>query len=89
LRGLLVDENAGTDYATVTLPYEFLPLPQAGDPGWGLSRSGEPLCEAVVDSVRSSKAYDHTNLLTMRVPKEYAMRARFFSTDRKEGDLDE
>ena len=39
------------------------------------------LCEAEVVLVRSLKAFDHTNLLTMRVPKEYAMKARFFTKD--------
>ena len=74
----LVDEDAGADTATVTLPYEFLPLPKAGDKGQALSRSGAPLCEAEVAGVRSAPAFDHTNLLTIRVPKAYAMRARFF-----------
>ena len=74
----LVDEDCGDGTATVTLPYEFLPLPQEGDKGYGLSRKGEKVCEATVVSVKSLKAFDHTNLLTMRVPKEYAMKARFF-----------
>ena len=74
----LVDEDCGDGTATVTLPYEFFPLPQEGDKGYGLSRNGERICEATVVSVKSVKAFDHTNLLTMRVPKEYAMTARFF-----------
>ena len=74
----LVDEDCGDGTATVTLPYEFCPLPQEGDKGYGLSRKGERICEATVVSVKSVKAFDHTNLLTMRVPKEYAMTARFF-----------
>ena len=74
----LVDEDCGDGTATVTLPYEFLPLPEPGDKGDGLSRSGEKVCDAEVVSVKSIKAFDNTNLLTMRVPKEYAMKARFF-----------
>jgi thioredoxin reductase/Fe-S-cluster-containing hydrogenase component 2 len=74
----LVDEDCGDGTATVTLPYEFLPLPEPGDKGYGLSRSGEKVCDAEVVSVKSIKAFDNTNLLTMRVPKEYAMKARFF-----------
>ena len=76
----LVDEDCGDGSATITLPYEFLPLPEVGDKGYGLSRSGEKLCEAEVVSVKSVKAFDNTNLLTMRVPKEYAMKARFFKS---------
>ena len=74
----LVDEDCGDGTATVTLPYEFLPLPQEGTTGKGLGRDGKPVCEATVVSVKSNKAFDKTNLLTIRVPKEYAMKARFF-----------
>ena len=74
----LVDEDCGDGSATVTLPYEFLPLPQEGAEGIALGRDGREVCEAKVVSVKTSKAYDRTNLLTMRVPKEFAMTARFF-----------
>jgi len=74
----LVDEDCGDGTATVTLPYEFLPLPEAGTKGKGLGRDGSVVCDAEVVSVKSVPAFDHTNLLTMRVPKEYAMKARFF-----------
>jgi hypothetical protein len=33
--------------------------------------------------IRSGKAFDKTNLLTMSVPKEFAMRARFFRADKE------
>ncbi len=77
----LVDEDAGDGSATVTLPYEFLPLPEAGDKGAALGRNGKKVCDAEVVSVKSSKAFDKTNLLTIRVPKEYAMKARFFKKE--------
>lgn len=74
----LVDEDCGDGTATVTLPYEFLPLPEAGTKGKGLGRDGRAICDAEVVAVKSNKAFDKTNLLTIRVPKEYAMKARFF-----------
>ena len=74
----LVNEDCGDGTAEITLPYEFLPLPQKGDKGVALNRKGDKVCEAEVVNVRSAKAFDHTNLLTMKVPKEYAMKARFF-----------
>lgn len=74
----LVDEDCGDGTATVTLPYEFYPLPAVGDKGKGLGRDGKELCDAEIVSVKDVKAFDHTNLLTIRVPKEYAMKARFF-----------
>ena len=74
----LVNETLEEGYASVTLPYEFLPLPQEGDKGFGLDRSGAKVCEAEVLSVKTAKAFDHTNLLTIKVPADMAMRARFY-----------
>ena len=74
----LVDEDCGDGMATVTIPYEFLPLPEKGTKGKGLGRDGKAICDAEVVSVKSLKAFDKTSLLTMRIPKEYAMKARFF-----------
>ena len=78
----LVDEDCGDGTATVTLPYEFLPFPEIGAKGCALGRDGQKICEAEIVSVKKGKAYDKTALLTMRVPKEFAMKARSF----KEGD---
>lgn len=77
----LVDEDCGDGTATVTLPYEFLPLPEEGTKGIALGRSGQEVCKAEVVSVKTAKAFDKTHLLTMRVPKEYAMTARFFKAE--------
>lgn len=74
----LVAEDTETGYGEVTIPYEFLPLPQKGDKGYGLSRSGERICDVEITNVRSSKAFDGTNLVTMKVPMEYIDRARFY-----------
>lgn len=64
-------------YAHITLPYEFLPLPEVGTVGKALDRSGTPVCDAVVEHLRSTNQMDHTALLTMKVPVEYARTARF------------
>lgn len=72
----LLNETTG-DTAEITLPYEFLPLPQKGAVGVALDRSGSKVCPATVVAVRSAAAMDHTNLLTMQVPKKYAAAARF------------
>lgn len=74
----LVDETFEPGFATVTIPYEFLPLPEKGEKGLGLGRNGQPVCEAEVVSVKSAKAFDHTNLLTIKVPADMAMKARFY-----------
>lgn len=77
----LVDETYEEGYASITLPYEFLPLPEAGDKGIALGRDGRKVCEAEVISVKSSPAFDKTHLLTMKVPSEYVMKARFFKKE--------
>ena len=74
----LVNEETEPGYGEVTLPYEFLPLPNKGDVGYGLSRSGEKLCQAQVVGVKTSKAFDHTNLLTIKVPSDMVMKVRFY-----------
>jgi len=74
----LVNEEFEENYATVTLPYEFLPLPESGAKGEALDRSGKRVCEAEVIDVKSLKAFDNTHLLTMKVPSAMAGKARFF-----------
>ena len=77
----LVNEDCGDGTATVTLPYEFLPVPDEGTRGRALGRNGQEVCDAEVVKIRTSPAYDHTTLLTMSVPKEFAMKARFFKAN--------
>ncbi|KNZ43399.1 FAD-dependent oxidoreductase [Acetobacterium bakii] len=74
----LLNEDYEEGYASVTLPYEFSPLPQKGMMGFALDRSGKAICEAEVVDVKSAPAFDHSNLLTIKVPKEMGMNARFF-----------
>ena len=80
----LVNEDYEPGQASITLPYEFLPLPEKGCRGTALGRDGKPVCEAEVIEVRTSPAFDKTALLTMKVPVEYAMRARFFKAGKQE-----
>lgn len=75
----LVEENVEPGYGEVTIPYEFLPLPEVGDKGIALGRDGQKVCEAKVTKVRTGKVFDHTNLLTIKVPNEMVMKARFYT----------
>ncbi len=72
----VVDESLENDKATVTIPYEFLPVPQKGEVVIALDRAGKELGEAEVDSVRVSKKMDHTTLVTLVVPRQWSMEAR-------------
>jgi len=62
----------------VTIPYEFLPSPAAGQKGFGLDRAGKTVCESEVVEFRQVPSFDRTGLLTVSVPSEAAMRVRFW-----------
>ncbi|MDO4288791.1 MAG: FAD-dependent oxidoreductase [Eubacterium sp.] len=76
----LVNEDVGGGFAEVTLPYELLPLPEVGDAGVALGRGGQEVCTAQVTAVKTTKAFDQTALLTIRVPADKAMTARFYKS---------
>ncbi len=75
----LLNEDSEDGFVSITLPYEFLPYPKKGVKGIALDRSGNRVCEAEIIGLRTAEAFDHTALLTMKVPSEFAMSARFFT----------
>ena len=77
----LVNEDFEPGYGAVSLPYEFCPLPVEGTKGMALDRSGAPVCPAEVVSVKTSGAFDHTPILTIKVPAGMTGRARFFAAE--------
>lgn len=81
----LVQEEVEPGFGEITIPYEFLPLPGTGDKGTALGRDGKAVCPAEVTSVRTAPAFDHTALLTMKVPNDMLMKARFYRSDKQEG----
>lgn len=65
--------------AFVSVPYEFLPMPQKGQAVTALDRNGEPLCKGVVRRVVSrEKSIGDTPVITVEVPAAYGMQARDF-----------
>lgn len=72
----LVDLHAGEGLASVTFPYEYLPVPQKGDRVTAVDRAGKPVCDATVEKVVSVKTYDMTKVVTITVPLAYANVAR-------------
>ncbi len=73
-----VDVSGDGETGTVSLPYEFLPLPSVGDDVVTLNREGAPVREALVKRVLSSKALDRTPIVTLELPKSDAMVVRHF-----------
>ncbi len=65
------------DNATITFPYEYLPLPQNGQTVQATDRLGQVICEAEVLLVEARNAFNKTNLITLKIPKEYKDTVRF------------
>ena len=73
-----VDLSGEGDTATVRVPYEFLPLPEAGETVVTFDREGNVVGEARVARVLDAKALDRTPIVSLDVPREKAMEVRHF-----------
>ena len=78
----LVDQSH-EDYDTVTLPYEYYPLPEKDQEVYGLGRDGKYLVKATVVRVVMTKMNDRTAVIEIKVPKGFGMKVRNISTDGK------
>ena len=74
----VIDEKYSEAESAVTMPYEFLPLPQKGDTVEALDRHGRSCCQAKVIRVVNTKAQDKTPLVTLAIPKGREKDVRFF-----------
>lgn len=77
-----VDESYSDETALVSFPYEYVPLPEAGQTVSCTDRNGQFVAKGRVHRVRTSPAFDKTAIVTVEIPKEYSMDIRFI--DRKE-----
>ena len=68
------------DKALVTLPYEFLPVPEKNEKVWALDRTGQRIDEGVVKKVVKK---GKTNVVTVEVNREYLMDVRYIRVKRK------
>ncbi|MBD3180938.1 4Fe-4S ferredoxin [Candidatus Poribacteria bacterium] len=72
----VVDKSYSDNKALVSIPYEFLPLPEIGSTVEGLDRMGQRVCSAVVKKIVKRKYADGTILITVELTKEYADHVR-------------
>jgi Fe-S-cluster-containing hydrogenase component 2 len=72
----LVDESLPDNKGAVTMPYEFLPLPEKGEVVTALDRSGKALGDATVTAVRKTEKMDETAVITVEMPREWTMDVR-------------
>ena len=82
----LVDQSH-EDYDTVTLPYEYYPLPEKDQEVYGLGRDGKYLVKATVVRVVMTKMNDRTAVIEIKVPKGFGMKVRNIFYGRKKNCL--
>ncbi len=70
--------------ATITFPYEYLPLPEPGQRVQATDRFGQIVCPAEVLTVDRRSAFNKTNLVTLKIPKEQKDTVRFMQRLKKE-----
>lgn len=72
----IVNKAFGPKTATVGFPYEYSPVPKAGDTVRAVDRKGEFRCEATVVRVQNPAGFDHTPIVTIEIPRELADEVR-------------
>jgi len=78
--------DVSKEETTVTMPYEFIPLPRVGEVVDGLDREGNVVCEAKVVRVLPGEKYDHTSTITVAVPRDLVMAVRHIRLRRSNRD---
>ena len=68
----VVDKSYSESEAKVSFPFEFAPLPEVGGRVRALDRAGEFVCEATVARIANPAKNDHTPVVTLAVPREFA-----------------
>lgn len=68
--------DLSSDEAKVSLPYEMLPVPKVGEEVEVLDRRGRFLTKGRVVEVLYVDRFDKTFVVTVSLPKEYALHAR-------------
>jgi len=68
--------NYTNDLALISLPFEFLPLPKIGEEVIAVDRKGEKVCKGKVVKVLNKPKQDHTPVISISIPKKYALVVR-------------
>ncbi|MBT9175806.1 MAG: hypothetical protein DDT20_00106 [Firmicutes bacterium] len=82
----VIDENYSPTEALLKLPYEFVPLPRAGDEVKVLNRAGQEVGVGRVVRVQNPPSFDRTAVVHLAVLKELAREVRFFILGGAEGE---
>lgn len=66
---MIVDGSKSDQTVEFRIPYEFMPLPAAGESVIGLDRAGQPICAAKVIRVMNPPSFDRTPIVTLEVDR--------------------
>jgi len=58
--------------ATVTFPFEYLPLPDVGAEVQAVNRAGEFVCMGTISKIINIAQNDHTPIVSVEIPAEFA-----------------
>lgn len=66
----LLDKTYSEEMASISFPYEYLPLPEEGQEVTAVDRSGKAVCKGEVIKVDTGKKNDRTTVMTISVPRD-------------------
>ncbi len=72
----VVNKTYTKDTATVSFPYEYEPVPKEGEEKTAVNRKGEAVCSGKIVKVADPVSFDHTPVVTIEIPREYADEVR-------------
>ena len=72
----LVDSTFSRDEASISFPYEFLPVPKVGEVVDATDRLGLPIVKGRIVKVLERKSFDRTLVVTIAIPKRFAQLVR-------------
>lgn len=73
---MVVDGSKSETTVQIKIPYEFLPLPIAGDIVKGLDREGKYIAEVKVINVLNPKSFDRTPIITLEADRKFLYEIR-------------
>ncbi len=73
---MLIDGSRDADTVEMSIPYEFLPLPQAGDIVAALDRAGAEVAKARITQVLNMKSFDRTPIVRFTVARKFLYTVR-------------
>lgn len=79
----VIDETYSDGEILLKLPYEFLPLPEVGSTVDALDREGNIVGKAKVIKVQNHEKLDHTNVITIAIPKKFLLDVRNIQVGRE------